>query len=186
MGFKTSLVVILLATIMAMITAWAITRIPTTQLKTEVEPTPTPTVAPTLEPIQLSQDKLYSLINAFRKEQNLPQLLRHPALENSAYAKNQDMIENQYWRHQDRESLESWYLIEQSGYHYQTAGENLAFAARSEWQVLDDWLNSPTHRAQLEKPEYRHMGLAIDCETYAKLAGGGCLVTLHLTQPASQ
>ncbi|MBU0978932.1 MAG: CAP domain-containing protein [Patescibacteria group bacterium] len=145
------------------------------------QPIKPPTATP--QPITLNPDALYSLINAHRVENHLSPLLRNLSLEKSATLKVDDMNVNQYWRHQDKEQIESWYLFKQAGYNYQLAGENLGFAVQSEWQVFADWVASPTHNGQLLTREYEDMGLAIDCVTYTKLAGSGCLVVLHLAQP---
>lgn len=184
MNLLKPLLVIIAASLMAAVSAWVIAvkllpltnagpidQVSSNQLN---EPSPTPA------PLKLEPAKLYSLINAHRKDHDLSPLRVHPALEKSAAAKNADMVANQYWRHQDRELLESWYLVKQAGYNYQKVGENLAFAGQSEWQIFSDWVSSPTHNAQLLEPTYEDMGLAFDCQSYARTAGGGCLVTLHL------
>jgi len=139
-----------------------------------------PTATP--EPISIDPTTIYNLINAHRKEHKLSALLPNTRLEMSAAAKIDDMITHGYWRHQDKQQLESWYLFKEAGYNYSLAGENLAFAATSEWQIFSDWVASPTHNKQLLIPDYEHMGLVADCKTYTELAGGGCLVVLHLGQ----
>ena len=191
MNFLKPLMVVIFSGLLAAAAAWviAIKILPAessslakkvTMQNQSTTPTPTPT------PLELSADKLYSLINAYRKENNLSPLRANVALEKSAAAKNADMVENQYWRHQDVEGLESWYLVKQAGYNYQKVGENLAFAAQSEWQVFQDWVESQTHNAQLLDENYQDMGVAFDCQSYSKYAKGGCLITLHLAQPGLQ
>jgi len=190
MSFLKPLLVIILAGLLAATIAWVIsTRIiplpsemvSQTSILTSTGKKLTPT--PTPKQITLNPDTLYSLINAHRRENHLSPLQANPSLEKSAALKIDDMNANQYWRHQDKQEVESWYLFRQAGYGYQLAGENLGFAVTSEWQVFADWVASPTHNLQLLEPEYEDMGLATDCVTYTKLAGGGCLVVLHLAQP---
>lgn len=128
------------------------------------------------------RDKLYNLILAYRRENSLSLLTRSQLLEQSAYLKLADMVENNYYRHEDQTNVQSWYLLEQVGYPYQTAGENLAFSATSAWQVFSDWQQSPTHNAQLLNPNYENMGIAVDCHTFADQAENACMVVLHLAK----
>lgn len=129
---------------------------------------------------EIDVSKLYSLINAYRVENELTELHVHPALESSAYAKLRDMIANEYWRHEDNENIQSWYLFTQSGYDYTVAGENLAFGLNTPWQVFDGWVKSDRHRQELLTEEYTDMGVAKDCETYKIKEEKSCIVVLHL------
>lgn len=145
-------------------------------------PTPSPSsqvLGEATQVTEISYDKLYSLINGYRREHRLTALKAHRALEQSAASKLQDMRERKYWTHKDPQGRESWYLFEQVGYHYEKAGENLSFGYTTEWKVFDEWTKSPEHNAQLLTPEYEHMGLAIDCETYQRGSEKTCIVVLH-------
>ncbi len=124
--------------------------------------------------------KLYNLISAYRNDSKLPKVTVHPRLEQSARAKLKDMIDHQYWQHDDQNDVEPWYFFHQVGYLYTTAGENLAFGASSAWQTFTDWQNSPAHNEQLLNPNYEHMGIAIDCQTFTEYYKAGCIVVLHL------
>jgi uncharacterized protein YkwD len=128
----------------------------------------------------LSYDKLYSLINGYRREQKLSTLKAHTLLEHSATSKLLDMKERRYWTHLDPEGREPWYLFERNGYNYELAGENLSFGYTTEWRIFDEWTKSPEHNTQLLMPEYEHMGLAADCSSYANGAQDTCVVVLHL------
>mgnify|MGYP006265725343 CR=1 FL=1 len=129
---------------------------------------------------QISYDKLYALINGYRRENKLSTLTAHRALEQSAALKLLDMQQNHYWTHKDPQGKESWYLFEQVGYHYEKAGENLSFGYTTEWKIFEEWRKSPEHNAQMLDPKYEHMGLAADCSTYAQGSQKTCIVVLHL------
>lgn len=155
-------------------------------------PTPTPTsVTPSLSAAQqtntqpggtasIDRTTLYSLINAHRKEHNLSELQVHAALEQSANKKLQEMIAEKYWQHENRAGKTSWYLFEQSGYHYSDAGENLSFGNNTAWNVFNAWVNSPNHNAQMLTGVYENMGAAADCGTYKEAGEVSCVVVLHL------
>lgn len=147
---------------------------------------PEPSIAPAIlgankeNTVPFSLDKLYSLINGYRRENKLTTLSTHPLLERSAAGKLFDMKENKYWTHRDPQGREPWYLLEENGYHFEKAGENLSFGYTTEWRVFEEWLKSPEHKAQLDSTEYEHMGLAVDCSSYANGLQETCIVVLHL------
>lgn len=153
-------------------------------------PTPssvTPSVPRTTEPntqtgatAVIDRTTLYSLINAHRKEHNFSELQVHAALEQSSSKKLQEMIAEKYWQHENRAGKTSWYLFEQSGYHYTDAGENLSFGNNSAWNVFNAWVNSPDHNAQMLTASYENMGAAADCGTYKEVGEINCVVVLHL------
>lgn len=132
----------------------------------------------TIEPF--STDKLYSLINAYRRENKLSILKIHPLLEKSARDKLTDMLEQQYWTHEDPQGRPSWYLLETAGYHYERAGENISTSLNSPWQVFTAWRESPLHDKELIEPAYEHMGIAVDCTSYQTAGKNACVVVLHL------
>jgi len=146
---------------------------------------PTPTSMPVLgssteivEPFSI--DKLYSLINAYRREKKLSILKMHPLLEKSARDKLTDMLEEQYWTHEDPQGRPSWYLLETAGYHYERAGENISTGLNSPWQVFTAWRESELHDKELIEPAYEHMGIAVDCSSYQTAGKNACVVVLHL------
>jgi uncharacterized protein YkwD len=150
------------------------------------KPTPSPATTPTASTlsttseIKLDVSNIYSLINAHRKEHNLSSLRIHPALELSARKKMEDMRANMYWQHENRDGVITWDLLEQSGYHYSAAGENLSFGNNSAWAVFNGWVNSDQHNRQMLSPEFEDMGLAADCENYQDAGQKKCAVVLHL------
>lgn len=148
----------------------------------QIQPPASPAVLGTSQTAapQLSSDKLYSLINGYRREKKLSPLKAHVLLEQSATAKLNDMQNNKYWAHRDPQGRESWYFLEQNGYHFEKAGENLSFGNNTEWKIFDEWTKSPDHNAQLLTPEYEHMGLAADCSSYQTGTIHSCVVVLHL------
>ncbi|OGJ16455.1 MAG: hypothetical protein A2632_03260 [Candidatus Pacebacteria bacterium RIFCSPHIGHO2_01_FULL_46_16] len=128
-------------------------------------------------------DKLYGLINGYRRDHRLTPLTAHTALERSARQKLADMVAKKYWRHGDTDNSPPWRFFGQAGYQYARAGENLAFGVTSSWQTFSGWQASQTHNEQLLEPEYQDMGIAVECDYYAVYADQTCLVVLHLAQP---
>lgn len=123
---------------------------------------------------------LYNLINSYRKDHKLNKLFINKLLEDSAQRKIADMIDSEYFRHTDKNDNESWYLFQAAGYQYKFAGENLSTGNNTPWQVFEAWQKSEIHNAQLLKPEYLDMGIAVNCEAYRIGRNPSCLVVLHL------
>lgn len=124
-------------------------------------------------------DVLYTLINAHRKEHSLAPLQVHPSLEVSAERKVGDMIEHEYFAHDDQLKRKSWYFFKEAGYEYTVAGENLAFNVNTPWQVLTAWSESAKHNEEMLNAQYVDMGIAADCQKTAR-ATQNCIIVLHL------
>jgi hypothetical protein len=71
-----------------------------------------------------------------------------------------DMFEKQYFSHNTPEGTEPWYWIENEGYDYKYAGENLAINFVSAEKQHAAWMESPTHRKNILNAQYQDMGVA--------------------------
>lgn len=87
-------------------------------------------------------------------------LVWNAALGNSAYLKAQDMCKKGYWSHTAPDGTTAWTLIEQSGYEYLDAGENLAKGFNDDNATVVGWMASPGHRANILKANYSEIGVA--------------------------
>jgi uncharacterized protein YkwD len=71
------------------------------------------------------------------------------------------MFTNQYWAHTSPQGKEPWDFIRIAGYTYQAAGENLARDFMGTGEMMDAWMNSPTHRANIVSSRYQEIGIAV-------------------------
>ena len=81
-------------------------------------------------------------------------------LSQAAHRKANDILQNQYWDHVSPEGVEPWDWIKETGYSYEVAGENLAKNFTTSSGAVAAWMNSPSHRDNLLKPEYTEVGFA--------------------------
>src|SRR5690606_34626201 len=66
-----------------------------------------------------------------------------------------------YFAHQDPDGNYVWPKIVAAGYSPYTAlGENLAMDFTSAGDVINAWMNSPTHRANIVNEKFEDQGLA--------------------------
>jgi hypothetical protein len=109
---------------------------------------------------------LADLTNEERKVENLSMLTVSPVLNMAAEMKARDMAAKGYFAHTSPEGKTPWYWLEQAGYTYQYAGENLAINFLDSKDVTAAWLASPAHRANIVKQNYTEIGTGIATGAY--------------------
>lgn len=104
--------------------------------------------------------------NVTRLAENIGALQTSPLLERAAIAKANDMARKGYFAHTSPEGRDPWYWFKDAGYAYSYAGENLAINFVDSRDVIDAWLASPKHRANLLNGKYTEIGIATAEGTY--------------------
>jgi hypothetical protein len=102
---------------------------------------------------------LVDLTNNNRKANTLGVLQRNTLLDEAARRKAEHMAEHSYFAHHSPDGISPWYWIEQAGYVYLHAGENLAVHFTESSEVVDAWMNSPGHRANILNGNYTEIGI---------------------------
>jgi len=110
---------------------------------------------------EISAQTLFELTNQVRVSQGLPTLDFSDRLEKAALAKAEDMVETGYFDHFGPAGQTPWQFMEQANYHYDYGGENLAIGFTSSQEIIQAWLDSPTHRQNLLEPNYEDVGIAV-------------------------
>lgn len=109
----------------------------------------------------ISPDTVIELTNQKRIAEGQQPLRESKALDEAAAAKAADMIARSYWAHNAPDGTEPWSFILNSGYSYLHAGENLARDFSNPGDVVEAWMNSPSHRANLLSSKYKDIGIAV-------------------------
>lgn len=104
---------------------------------------------------------LADLTNEERQSQKLGTLAVNDTLNKAAEMKASDMATNGYFAHTSPDGKTPWHWLEAAGYDYQYAGENLAINFTDSRDVIDSWIASPTHKANIVKGNYTEMGTGI-------------------------
>lgn len=99
------------------------------------------------------------LTNDERQALNAPELRRNTTLDQAAKLKAQHMAANEYFSHYSPEGVSPWYWFDEAGYIYAHAGENLAIHFTDSTEVVEAWMNSPTHRANIVDAKYTEIGV---------------------------
>lgn len=106
--------------------------------------------------------ELLTVTNQKREEHGLSPLTLNETLSGAAYLKSQDMFSKNYWAHTGPDGTTPWIFFNKAGYQYTYAGENLARGFTTSTEVVDAWMNSPSHRDNMLSPHYTEIGFAIE------------------------
>lgn len=103
--------------------------------------------------------------NAHRTAAGLRPLAPDPRLTAAAQAHSADMVARAFYSHTAPDGSEPWHRAAAAGSAHRAVGENIACGQRSAAEVVEGWMNSPGHRANILKPAFTHLGVGF--------AGGG-------------
>lgn len=112
------------------------------------------------------QHEIINYTNVARMQQGGLALTENPLLTAAAQRKAEDMAAKGYFAHNGPDGKEPWAWIREAGYSYRAAGENLAVRFVDSQDVIDGWMNSPTHRANIVKGVYTEIGVGVAAGTY--------------------
>lgn len=104
---------------------------------------------------------LLASTNDERAEHNLTPLRMNTQLTEAATAKAHDMLQRGYWDHNAPDGTEPWVWVDQAGYTYSKAGENLARNFSSSNAAVGAWMNSDSHRDNVLNTAYQDVGFAV-------------------------
>ncbi|AEF92974.1 Sporulation uncharacterized protein YkwD [Desulfotomaculum nigrificans CO-1-SRB] len=127
-------------------------------------PQPAPTPAPAPQPASFMnklQQQVVDLVNAERAKYGLPPLVAKQDLTNVAQLKAQDMYQNKYFSHTSPTYGSPFDMMRKYGISYTYAGENIAMGQTTAQQVMNDWMNSEGHRANILNPNYTEIGVGV-------------------------
>lgn len=109
-----------------------------------------------------SYQEIIAATNNERLKAGLKPLTENKILNSSATYKSNDMNDRQYFEHESPDGKNIEDLAKMFKYEYVTIGENLALGNFSnEQKIVDAWMNSPGHRANILNPKYTQIGIGL-------------------------
>ena len=108
-------------------------------------------------------------VNRERGRRGLSPLRRHPYLDDAAQAHADDMFARRYYSHDSPNGNTAIDRVAARGYRARYAGENIARGQYSVDEVMDGWMQSPTHREHLLSPVFNDVGFGLK---FGKNPGG--------------
>lgn len=119
------------------------------------------------------QKEVTRLVNVERSKRGLSKLDFNVELSNIATLKSQDMINKNYFSHTSPTYGSPFDMMERFNVSYRSAGENIAKGQRTPQDVVNAWMNSSGHRANILNSNYTDLGVGV-----AKSSNG----TMYWTQ----
>lgn len=105
------------------------------------------------------EKKVVDLTNAERAKQGLKPLTLDVQLSKVARIKSQDMHDKNYFDHNSPTYGSPFDMMKSFGISYKSAGENIAMGQTTPEQVVQAWMNSAGHRANILNSSYTHIGV---------------------------
>ncbi|OGZ17916.1 MAG: hypothetical protein A2Z78_01785 [Candidatus Nealsonbacteria bacterium RBG_13_36_15] len=110
----------------------------------------------------LTKSGIIAWTNIQRNNLGLPPLTENKQLDTTALMKVKDMFENQYFAHDSPSGVTMVDLAESTGYRFIAIGENLALGNfENDKVVVQAWMDSPGHRANILSKKYTEIGVAV-------------------------
>jgi uncharacterized protein YkwD len=109
----------------------------------------------------LSMHALVDQMNVYRSAAGLGLLRLDERLTLAAGDRIRDMYGKRYFDHVAPDGTQPFVWVSRRAYRYSSVGENLAAGYPSARQVVDGWMRSPGHRANILAPQFADVGLAV-------------------------
>lgn len=113
----------------------------------------------TIKARAMSNENIISITNSVRTSNGLASYSHNGALSSAAQAKAQHMCTYDYWAHTAPDGTTGWNFMKNAGYAYVSAGENLAKGYSSDQAVVNGWMASSGHRANILSGTFRETGV---------------------------
>lgn len=111
--------------------------------------------------IKGQENEVIRLVNAERAKAGLPALQQNWELSRVARMKSQDMADHNYFSHTSPTYGSPFTMMQNFGIRFSSAGENIAMGQRTPQEVMNAWMNSPGHRANILSPSYTQIGVGL-------------------------
>ena len=136
------------------------------------QPTPIPTPTPQPNPgtgngtgngggswTSSMEDQVVELVNSERTRRGLDPLAVNQNLAGVARIKSDDMASNNYFSHNSPTYGSPFDMLRYYGITYSTAGENIASGQTTAESVMNTWMNSAGHAANILNDSYTEIGV---------------------------
>lgn len=105
------------------------------------------------------EEQVVQLTNQQRAKNGLPALKIDWELARVARYKSADMRDKNYFSHTSPTYGSPFTMMKNFGISYRTAAENIAAGQSTPQEVVNSWMNSPGHRANILKSDVTHIGV---------------------------
>lgn len=129
----------------------------------EITPEPKPTATPPADVIEPSETehpyilRVVELVNEERAKAGLNPVTLDKTVSKAALTRSKEIVNN--FSHTRPNGSSFVTALKEQGVSYRRAGENIAWGQRSPEQVMNSWMNSSGHRANILGESFTHIGV---------------------------
>lgn len=95
------------------------------------------------------EQEVFDLVNQIREENGLEPFVYNETLAGTARAHSQDMIDRNFFSHTNPDGEDPFDRMRDNGLSFSMAAENIAAGQRTPEEVVNSWMNSEGHRANI-------------------------------------
>jgi uncharacterized YkwD family protein/spore coat assembly protein SafA len=114
---------------------------------------------PNIDTLKSVEQQVVHLVNAERSRHGLKALQVDWEVARVARYKSNDMQAKNYFSHQSPTYGSPFDMLKNFGVSYRSAGENIAKGQQTPQQVMEAWMNSSGHRANILSQNFTHIGV---------------------------
>ncbi|MGO5113907.1 CAP domain-containing protein [Candidatus Avoscillospira sp. LCP25S3_F1] len=125
----------------------------------DTDPTPETDTTPDSGSVSSLERQVVALVNQERAAYGLAPLTLSTDLSDGARLKSKDMRDNRYFDHNSPTYGTPFEMMRTLGITYRSAAENIAMGYRTAEAVVNGWMNSAGHRANILSDKYTEIGV---------------------------
>jgi uncharacterized protein YkwD len=136
-------------------------------------PPPSPTTGPTATPSPTGNAALEAavleIVNTERAKAGCAPVANNDKLTAAARGHSADMAARNYFSHTTPEGVDFVTRINNTGYRWSGAGENIAKGQRTPADVMNAWMNSAGHKANILNCGFKDLGVGVAADSSGTL-----------------
>jgi uncharacterized protein YkwD len=126
----------------------------------------------------ITVENVLRVMNQYRAAAGVPPLATDDRLRAAADDRMRHMEEVGYWSHESPDGMTPFVWVRMRAYDFRKVGENLAAGFDTAGLLVQAWMESPGHRANVLSPDYQDCGLSIIEGSTKGPARGSSIVAL--------
>jgi len=124
---------------------------------------------PTMDSLKALENEVVRLVNVQRSRNGLAPLVANANLSRIARLKSQDMINKRYFSHYSPTYGSPFEMMQAFGIKFYSAGENIAMGQTTASLVMNSWMNSTGHKANILNVNFKEIGVGVARDSSGRL-----------------
>ncbi len=107
------------------------------------------------------ENEVVRLVNVERAKAGVPAIVQNSEVGRVARIKSEDFVKNNYFSHTSPTYGSPFDMLKSFGITFTAAGENIASGQKTAADVMNSWMNSSGHRANILNSTYNKIGVGV-------------------------